>query len=991
MVPDLTLEVIYLNQPTDFKMEFELCGSSNVRFLSLPVKSHAEFLSVISKSVVRSRAIITVGSFNPLDKLYIPRIIAKATGYELKAVENEKFGIASENAVLLPEFSLPLVDENGNLGGCVLESNDQVIIMLTSDRELRHSIVTNLVCPYLKLFGSKETKRFKNISMAHSAARTVTKEAEQEQPGQPQTEPIQNASEEKEPDAEDNSINYSDSTNETNTDAFSDILKKYDIPFTPQAAVIPETPDVTVSPAVSDESETSNPSVIPLAQTIPESLDEPEISAESEAIENSEQPEMNLEPEKTDIPLTVDVPQESEPIAEDFSEPAEDTSQKSTEQSNGQLPQYSILEQPGANDVPAFDLSGFLIEDDEYEAKKPKKRKGVLKAIISIILVLAVLLASYFGYDLFFQPMQRDNVYEEVRNMYGQTWEKLPEDMLYKFGKLYQTNSDIYGWLSVPNTNINLPVVSSAEKASSYYRSHLFEGSVNRYGTPYTPSKVVKDNYHRNIVIYGKDTNDDVMFSELDKFLDIEQYKDVPTFTFDTLYLENKWKIFSVFKTKSQKKNDYLKTDFFDDTEFLEHIKLLEKVSAIDTNIDVTYTDQIVTLVSQADETDVILVARRVRDGESPMVDVTGSTETYDVQNKSDIPVVAQPMKPIDESSKEGDGSELVDSNMIDGASSRFEQQGTNSTITIKPTAPTISSVPDISSEKPSSSKPSSSSKTSSVTSSVSSNTPANNNLPILTVTNTFNKAKVKGNALDIIAQNIEAEMGSSYHIEALKAQAVAAYSWLLNNGSANGKYPSLPLKTPSKKCIEAANAVAGQVAVYNGKVATTYYYAISAGRSSYSQNIWSTAIPYLVSVDSSVDKSVKGFQTIRKYSADEIAQKAKKLLNVDLTKITDKNKWFTCRYDVNGLYCTKVKIGNVEKKGTYLRETFFNYDLRSSAYTISYNKNEDNFIFTVKGYGHGVGMSQTGANQYAKSGWNYEKILKHYFTGISLGTYYVD
>lgn len=240
--------------------------------------------------------------------------------------------------------------------------------------------------------------------------------------------------------------------------------------------------------------------------------------------------------------------------------------------------------------------------------------------------------------------------------------------------------------------------------------------------------------------------------------------------------------------------------------------------------------------------------------------------------------------------------------------------------------------------------------------------------------------------------------MGSSYHTEALKAQAVAAYSWLLNNGSAKDKYPSLPLKTPSQKCIDAVNAVAGQVAVYGGNVATTYYYAISAGRSAYSQDIWSSPIPYCVSVDSSVDKNVNGYQTVRKYSAEKVAQIAKELLGIDLNIVTDKGKWFTCSYDVNGIYCTKVKIGSIEKKGTYLRDTFFKSSrvgaanvLRSSAYTISYNKSEDNFIFTVKGYGHGVGMSQAGANQYAKNGWGYEKILKHYYTGITLGTYYVN
>ena len=84
-------------------------------------------------------------------------------------------------------------------------------------------------------------------------------------------------------------------------------------------------------------------------------------------------------------------------------------------------------------------------------------------------------------------------------------------------------------------------------------------------------------------------------------------------------------------------------------------------------------------------------------------------------------------------------------------------------------------------------------------------------------------------------------------------------------------------------------------------------------------------------------------------------------------------------------------------KNSTYMRDTFFNASrvgasnvLRSSAYTIAYNESEDVFIFTVKGYGHGVGMSQAGANQYAKNGWTYDEILKHYFTGITLGTYYI-
>ena len=924
MVPDLTLEVIYLNQPTDFKMEFELCSSSNVRFLSLPVKSQGEFLTALSKSVVRSRAIITVGSFNPLDKLYIPKIIAKATGYELGAVENEKIVIAAEKSVFLPKTSLPLVDSNGNLGGCVLENNDQTIIMLTSDRELRHTIVSDLVCPYLKLFATKK--------------------------GQTGNGAVPNKTDNAEPKQEENGNQHP-----------------------PQEDVMPtieELTNVFIPPAVqtqeNDNSQEENITVAPVEQ-IPS-------QADSET---------------------------------DLQEPQINTNAESPEQNPPAHPGYTVLEQPNANGGAEFDLGGLLLDDEEDKESKPKKSRPVIKVIISIILVVAVILAAYFGYDRLYQPMQRNSVYEEIRSLYGQTWSELPEDMLYKFGKLYQTNSDIYGWLSIPDTNINLPVVSAAKKSAAYYRSHLFDGSVNRYGTPYTVNKPDTE-YKRNFIIYGKNMGDGTMFSELETFLDVEKYKKVPTFSFDTLYFENKWKIFSVFKINPQRKNGLFKTDFFDDNAFSEYLTLMQELSVIETNIDVTCSDQIITLVSLGDDNDVVMVARMVRDNETPMVDVTGVTVNDTATDSSDIAVNAIPLEPIETSSEDSQTSEYIDQNMIDGASSRYEQQEpVASEIEITPTVPTITSVPDISSEKHSSSSVTttskaqissnvSSSKPSTSTSSfVSSSSPQANKFPILTVTNTFNGKRVEGNALDIVAQNIEAEMGKSYEMEALKAQAVAAYSWLLNNGAANNKYPSLPLKTPSQKCIDAVNAVAGQVAVYNGKIATTYYYAISAGRSAYSQDIWSSAVPYLVSVDSSVDKNVNGYQTVRKYSSEKVAQIAKDTLGIDLSTITDKNKWFTCSYDVNGIYCTKIKIGNIEKKGTYMRDSFFTSSrvgssnvLRSSAYTIKYDENEDNFIFTVKGYGHGVGMSQTGANQYAKKGWNYEEILKHYYTGITLGTY---
>lgn len=938
MVPDLTLEALYLNQTTDFKMEFELCGNCNTRFLSIVTKNRNDFLAALSKSVIRSRAIIAVGSFNPLDSEYLPKIIAKATGYVLKPVNKAAFQIITPGEFFLPDTALPLVDSSGNIAGCVLESNDQAIIILTSDRNLRHRVVHDLVCPYLKLFADRKLG-------ANKAS-------------------------------EDEAI--LESKDEISSDSADEVLS---------SAVLPteiQTTDEETEKADTNSSKTDDNEPVAPA-TDDETSKE---SAETSATEVCDAVAKEEGTEKSDV-----LPEEVSPSDED-------------------KPKFAVLEQP--EDQPKqFNLQDFLTDDgDDSELPKKRGKRGILKIIISIILIITVLFAAYFGYEWFFQPIQRDSVYKNTQELYGQTWSELPDNMLYKFGRLYQTNKDIYGWLSIPVINVNLPVVTTSNKSATYYDTHLFEGSVNRYGTLYTTLPPNGD-FIRNTVIYGKDFKKGEMLSGIKKYLDIDHYRKAPVFSFDTLYSESKWKVFSVFEVSDSNRKSYTKSDFFTDSYFETYLEKLQKVSVINTGIDLKVDDELVTLVLQTEGKDVIVVARKVRNGESALVDISES-DLNEGATLSEIPTLAVGSDLTEIS------SEIVitdDENMKDGASSRFEQQApTSSAVVIKPSGIISSTPPTLSSSsKPvtsvaTSEKPSSNSTvtskaptvTSSVTVSVGSSastvTPQVGKLPTLTVTNNLTGKRVSGQATDIVAQILEAEMGSSYNIEALKAQAVAAYSWLLCNGSAEGKYPSAPMKTANNRCLEAANAVAGQVAVYGGKVAQTYYYAISAGRTANVEDIWSSKLPYLVSVDSSVDKSVSGYQTIRTYAASDVAKWAKESLKVDLTKISDKSKWFTCTYDKNGVYVSSVKIGTSVQKGPYLRNSFFTSArvgaknvLRSSAYTIEYLKGEDKFLFTVRGYGHGVGMSQTGANAYAKSGWNYEKILKHYYTGISLGTYYVD
>ncbi len=899
MVPDLTLEVIYYNQPTDFKMEFDLCGCCNIRFLSASVKNRTDFLTALGKSVIRSRVIIAVGNFNPLDTEYLPKIISKATGYVLKPVDKKEMDIKNTGEFPLPQTSVPLVTTNGLIGGCVLENADQSIIMITGDRNLRHELVTELVCPYLRFFAEKKGK-----TTPYEQRITAV--------------PVVDVSQE---------MATPDIKEVKSTDAFVEPAQ-----------------DMETSPLPKESTDTHK------------SLDEETVSDN-----NAQQEESGVQP-------------------------------------------YTVLEQPDQTGS-RFDLADFLIEEEQTEVSDKKVKRRWVRVIVSVILVIAVLLASFFGYEWVFQPLQTGSVYAETRALYGQTWEKLPEDILYKFGRLYQTNSDLFGWISIPQTDINHPVVSAAGRSPLYYQTHLFDGSANRFGTLYTNNVSTKEGYARNIVIYGKDMQDGTMLSDLKKYLNLEHYKEVPTFSFDTLYVENKWKIFAVFETNDKKK---IKTDFFDDSAFETYLNDIRRWSSLKTKIDVCVYDQLITLVCESDGRYTVVVARCVRESESPLVDVTETDWDEPISSESsaasDVVVIGTPSVLQEISSK--DKTSSVDPNMKDGASSRFEQnEMVSSAIAVKPTA---SKKPSSSSKKVSTNDVSSKKTSSKISSKVSQVTSQNTvtssqketvdigNLPILTVKNQSTSKKVTGPANEIIAQIIEAEMGSGYHVEALKAQAVAAYSWLLCNGAADGKAPSAPMKTAGKRAIEAANAVAGQVAVYKDNVAQTYYYAISAGKTANSSDIWSAQLPYLVSVDSSVDKNVTDYQTIRKYNATDVAKWAKELLGIDLTKIADKKKWFVCTYDANNVYVKSVKIGSVSKKGTYLRDTFFNASrvgsknvLRSSAYTIKYDSTEDKFVFTVRGYGHGVGMSQTGANAYAKSGWDYEKILKHYYKGISLGTYF--
>lgn len=239
---------------------------------------------------------------------------------------------------------------------------------------------------------------------------------------------------------------------------------------------------------------------------------------------------------------------------------------------------------------------------------------------------------------------------------------------------------------------------------------------------------------------------------------------------------------------------------------------------------------------------------------------------------------------------------------------------------------------------------------------------------------------KVKSNGFDILCQIVNGEISSSWNEEAIKAQAVAAYTYL-RYCKENGITPELGVKSGYDSRIESiVKSVEGLVCTYNGTVINAVFCASSAGCTADVSNVWGGNLPYLKSVDSKYDADYDPnygvTKTIAKADVKKILQKQ------GVTLSTKKKNWIKVLSNYNGKYVGNVSIdGQITLTGAKIRSLF---GLKSAAFTVSYSN--DYFTFTTYGYGHGVGMSQWGAQLYAsKGGYKFDQILKHYYSGIKI------
>ncbi len=271
-----------------------------------------------------------------------------------------------------------------------------------------------------------------------------------------------------------------------------------------------------------------------------------------------------------------------------------------------------------------------------------------------------------------------------------------------------------------------------------------------------------------------------------------------------------------------------------------------------------------------------------------------------------------------------------------------------------------------------------------------------------LTVFRSVNNENLEIDFFEYVCGSVAAEMPLSYHEEALKAQAIACYTNALRLKSNSESTATYHISDDSSvhqgylskeqrkekwgedfekyesKLNSIVKSVENLAVYYDDTLCVAAFHAICSGKTESSENVWGEKIPYLTTVKSNGDNLSPQYSSVVVFDKNEFMEIAKDLTqNKNIKNL--KNIIETKETSKAGTVL-KVKLDKQEFTGEEIRKAF---SLRSPVFTIE--ATEKNVTFNVTGYGHGVGMSQYGADFMARQGSSYEEILKHYYKGVEI------
>lgn len=312
---------------------------------------------------------------------------------------------------------------------------------------------------------------------------------------------------------------------------------------------------------------------------------------------------------------------------------------------------------------------GQKLKDIFIPAKGDTQRQRLSK-IIALIAVALIIAALVMGILIIRKYVVKDQILDADRDLYPSStpissqqssgtsseaepvWEAAPfvpdpeTGLDADFTELYETNSDIFGYIKIEGTALDMPVVKGDNNA--FYLDHTLRKEYNAFGIPFADYRVtLTESYQSdNITIYGHASQDGTFFAPVKQYKDttLEFYKKHPTVTLNTIYGKGEYKIIAVMLVNTDVKSSELFNfhDYIDMNESTFN-SFLEKVRAHsyfeNPDVDVEYGDKLITLSTCDDEIvksntmpyRVALVARKIRDGEKLAVDVEKVVPNEDV------------------------------------------------------------------------------------------------------------------------------------------------------------------------------------------------------------------------------------------------------------------------------------------------------------------------------------------------------------------------
>ena len=622
-----------------------------------------------------------------------------------------------------------------------------------------------------------------------------------------------------------------------------------------------------------------------------------------------------------------------------------------------------------------------------------------------------------------------------------------PADYDTRFAALWSRNQDIVAWLSVPRQNVAFPVVQSPD--STFYAIRNFDREPSLYGTTYlAPGASLAEDSNLTLFGNNMADGQMFAHLENYRSLTYYRENPVLSFETVYGGVSSNYKVCAVFVIDPDETMafDYqtLKTPA-DSQAWQDLIADIEARSLICTPVDLREGDHLLTLSTPVEDFDgarLIVMARRTRSGEvksvstddavyhaSPLLPAVLMTETEQFyepelglpaeseEGPENEPAADSSSKeesvPDESEPEESSSSSAADSSSSQSSSSKpssssqsssskpisssqsSSSQDADASLGLEIPVDSSSSKPASSSSKPasSSSKPASSSSKPASSSSkpVSSSSKPDGASGSVSGGETFIVNGKEYDAYDAVCRVVAAELGNGSY-EAIKAQAVATYT-LLSKNNVYGAY----LTTPSSTVKQAVAEVWGE-ALYVGsrKMTQVFYFAISNGRTQGPEDVWGGSVAGYGSVDSSWDANVtSAYERTVRMSKEKVISRCQEYLGIDLTDVPVED-WFTVESYTEGGYNGEMTVGGYSKvqksgssafrtgakiTGRILRESVLN--LRSACFT--WEEDGEDILFTTRGYGHGVGMSQWGAIEMSKMGYDYVEILEHYYPGATV------